>query len=69
VLRGTNIPKKDERIDWRRLPNEELCKLYCYSNIRMIKSRRMRWTGHIACNEGWKCAQSFGRKTRSNLVT
>jgi hypothetical protein len=30
---------------WRRLRNGELHKLYSSSNIRVIKSRRMRWTG------------------------
>jgi hypothetical protein len=35
---------------WRRLHNEELHNLYSSpSVIRMIKSRRMKWTGHIAC--------------------
>jgi hypothetical protein len=32
-----------------KLRNEELNELYCSPNIvRMIKSRRMRWTGHVA---------------------
>jgi len=35
--------------EWRRLHNEELNDLYCSSNIvRVIKSRRMRWAGHVA---------------------
>jgi hypothetical protein len=35
--------------DWRKLHNEELHNLYSWPNIiRMIKSRRMRWTGHVA---------------------
>jgi hypothetical protein len=35
--------------DWRKLHNEELHNLYSSSNvIRMIKSRRMRWAGHVA---------------------
>jgi hypothetical protein len=34
--------------DWRKLHNEELHNLYSSPNIiRMIKSRRMRWAGHI----------------------
>jgi hypothetical protein len=34
---------------WRKLHNEELHNLYFSpSIIRMIKSRRMRWTGHVA---------------------
>jgi hypothetical protein len=34
---------------WRKLHNEELHNLYALpSIIRMIKSRRMRWAGHIA---------------------
>jgi hypothetical protein len=34
---------------WGKLHNEELHNLYCSpSIIRMIKSRRMRWTGHVA---------------------
>jgi hypothetical protein len=35
--------------DWRKLRNEELHHFYCSLNIvRVIKSRRMRWTGHVA---------------------
>jgi hypothetical protein len=35
--------------DWRKLLNEELHNLYSSPNIiRMIKSRRMRWAGHVA---------------------
>jgi hypothetical protein len=43
-------PKRDEVIGCcRKLHNEELHNLYCSpSIIRMIKSRRMRWTGHVA---------------------
>jgi len=34
---------------WRRLHKEELHNLYASPNIiRVIKSRRMRWTGHVA---------------------
>jgi len=51
VLRGIFVPRSDEvRGDWRRLHNEELNDLYCSPNIvRVIKWRRMRWAGHVAC--------------------
>jgi hypothetical protein len=50
VLKKIFGPKEDELAGgWRKLYNEELHKLYFSSNIiRMIKSRRMRWTGHVA---------------------
>jgi hypothetical protein len=36
--------------NWRRLHNEELHNLYASLNIiRVIKSRRIRWAGHVAC--------------------
>jgi hypothetical protein len=50
VLRRIFGPKRDEVIGgWRKLHNEELHNLYCSpSIIRMIKSRRTRWPGHLA---------------------
>jgi hypothetical protein len=49
VLRGILGLKRDEVIGgWRKLHNEELHNLYCSpSIIRIIKSRRMRWAGHV----------------------
>jgi hypothetical protein len=50
VLRGIFGPKRVEVIGgWRKLHNEELHNLYCSpSIIRINKSRRMRWAGHVA---------------------
>ena len=50
VLRRIFGPRRDEvKGEWRRLHNEELNDLYCSPNIvRVIKSRRMRWAGHVA---------------------
>jgi hypothetical protein len=50
VLRKIFGPKLDEVIgEWRKLHSEELHTSYSSSNIiRQIKSRRMRWAGHVA---------------------
>jgi hypothetical protein len=50
VIRRVLGPRRDELTgDWRELQNEELHNLYFSPNIsRMIKSKRMRWAGHIA---------------------
>jgi hypothetical protein len=50
VLRRIFGPRRDEVTgDWRRLHNEEINVLYSSPNIvRVIKSRRMRWAGHVA---------------------
>ena len=50
VLRRIFVPRRDEVTgEWRRLHNGELNDLYSSPNIvRVIKSRRMRWAGHIA---------------------
>jgi len=53
VLRKIYGPKGDEVTGkWRRMGDEEICVLYSIPNIiRVIKSRRMRWAGHVACME------------------
>jgi hypothetical protein len=50
VLRRICGSKRDEVTgEWRRLHNEELNDLYSSTNIiRVIKSRRLRWAGHVA---------------------
>jgi hypothetical protein len=50
VLRRIFGPKRDEvKGDWRKLHNEEHHNFYSSPNIiRMMKSRRMRWAGHVA---------------------
>jgi hypothetical protein len=50
VLRRIFGPKRDHvRGDWRKLHYEKLHNLYSSPNIiRMTKSRRMRWAGHVA---------------------
>jgi hypothetical protein len=49
VLRKIFGPKREEDESWRKLHNDELHDLYSSpSIIRVIKSRRMRWVGHVA---------------------
>jgi hypothetical protein len=65
VLRRISGPKRDEVTgDWRKLHSEEFHNLYSSPDIiRQIKSRRMRWAGHVACM-GEKTVQGFGGKAQ-----
>jgi hypothetical protein len=51
VLRRMFRPKRDVVTwEWRKPHNEKLKTLYSLPTIvRVIKSRRMRWMGHVAC--------------------
>jgi hypothetical protein len=59
-------PKRKENGSWRKLHNDELHNLYSLPNIvRVIKSRRMRWAGHVArMGGGERCLQGFGWEAR-----
>jgi hypothetical protein len=49
VLRRIFGPKREEDVSWRKLHNDELHNLYSSLIIvRVIKTRTMRWTGHVA---------------------
>jgi hypothetical protein len=48
VVRKIFRPKREEDGSWRKLHNDELHSLYSSLNIvRVIKSRSMRWAGHV----------------------
>jgi hypothetical protein len=51
ILRIIFGPKRDEVTrEWRKLHNEELHNLYSPPTVmRVIKSRPMKWAGHVAC--------------------
>jgi hypothetical protein len=53
VLRKIFEPMGDKVTGgWRKLHNEELHDLHATPNIiRVSKSRRMKWAGHVACME------------------
>jgi len=57
--------KRDEVTgNWRKLHNEELNDLYCSPNtIRVIKSIKMRWVGHVAHTGIGEAYSGFGGET------
>jgi hypothetical protein len=55
-------PEREEDGSCRKLHNDELHSLYSSPNIvRVIKSRRMSWAGHV---RGERCLQGFGWESR-----
>ena len=62
VLKRIFGPKRGELTGkWRKLYNGDLTDLYTLPNIiRVIKSRRMRWDGHVAGRGEARCVQDFG---------
>ena len=65
VLREIFGSNRDELIgEWRKIHNEGLNDLYCSPHIvRVRKSRRMRWAGHVARVGEERRIQGFGGKT------
>jgi hypothetical protein len=70
VLRSIFGPKRDEVTgECIELHNEERCDLYCSPNIiQVIKSRRIRWAGHVAHTRERRI-QGFGGETRGKKTT
>jgi hypothetical protein len=70
VLKGIFGPKREEDKSWRKLHSDELHDLYSSPNIvRVIKSRRMRWAGHVARMERGEVLTGFclgGPKARDH---
>ena len=69
ILRRIFGPKKDSNGEWRRLHNEELHSWYRSPNIVwVIKSRKLRWAGHVARMEesrsAFKGKRPLGRPRR-----
>jgi hypothetical protein len=65
VLREIFGPKREEDGSWRKFHNDELHDLYSSPNIvRVIKSRRMRWAGHVA-----RMGEGFGWEAQRQETT
>jgi hypothetical protein len=71
VLRRIVGQKRDEVTGgWIKLHNEELHNMYSLpSIIRVIKSRRIRWVGHVARSGREECIYDIGEKARRKETT
>ena len=55
TLRSVFVPKRDQVTgEWRKLHIEERYDLYSPNIIRLIKSKRVRWAGHVARRREWR---------------
>jgi len=60
VLKRIFGPKRDEATgEWRKLNNEELNVLYASNIVWVIKSRRLRWVGHVVLVGGGEVSTGF----------
>jgi hypothetical protein len=70
VLRRIFGPKREEDGSWRKLHNDELHNLHSSPNIvRVIKSRRIRWAGHVARIEEGRGLHGFCWEARKEGTT
>jgi hypothetical protein len=71
VLKRLLGPRRDEVTRaGKNLHNEELHNLHSSSDIiRMIKLRRMRWTGNVACMGEGECIKDIDGKARKKETT
>jgi hypothetical protein len=70
LLKRIFWPERDEVTgEWRRLHNEEHSALYSSQNIRVTKSRRMRWAGHVVRMREERCIHGCGGETLGKETT
>jgi hypothetical protein len=69
-LRKVFGPKREEDGSRRKLHNDEFHSRYSSPKIfRVIKSRRMRWAGHVTRMGRERCLQGFGWEAQRQKTT